>query len=204
MDAARRSFGFARGHGQKLDLQVHVQPRRYLQRDTSGLETGGGGGEDAYRSGGVEHADACPQRRLFDVEPSGCKRVRSGSGPQVALSCSSYLQKSTPTFFILTVTEAEPPSGSEPKSTLEGTRWKPLGGAWRPLRDVNRQLLLTGPSTARNWERPHGSGGIQVEAEASLSEGRATFRLGTERTLELRMLAGSLTLAFLGCPITSA
>lgn len=76
----------------------------------------------------------------------------------MARNCRSYLQQSTPTFFILTVTEAEPPSGSEPKSTLEGTSWKPLGGTWEPLRNVNRQLRRTGPSTDRNWNRNRSHG----------------------------------------------
>lgn len=48
---------------------------------TDSLETGGGGGAGAYRPGGVEHADACPQRRLFDVEPS---RMQADAGQDVS------------------------------------------------------------------------------------------------------------------------
>lgn len=92
------------------------------------------------------------------MEPSRTSRRRSGHGPQVGPDGCSYLQESTPTFFILTVTEAEPPSGSEPKSTLEGTSWKPRGGTWGALRETRRHLLLTG----RNWKRPDGT-----QAEAS-------------------------------------
>lgn len=40
--------------------------------------------------------------------------------------------------------------------------------------------------------------------EVSLSQTSSTFRLGAERTLELRMLAGSLTRALRGLPTTSS
>lgn len=79
---------------------------------------------------------------------------------------SSYLQGSRPTFLNLTVTVAEPPSGSEPKSTLEGRSWKPLDGRWGPPGTKIRQPLRTGPFPDSNRNRSHGGFGKLDGAQA--------------------------------------
>lgn len=141
------------------------------------------------------------------MEPAS--RPRSGPGPQGGPDGCPYLQESTPTFFIRTVTEAEPPGGSRPKSTLEGTSRKPLGGTWGPLREVVRQRLLTGPSTDRNWRSHDMSLDLDRKDRKALGEASvsvasfSTFWLGSEWTLDMRTLAGSLTLVFLVSPVTS-
>lgn len=63
----------------------------------------------------------------------------------------SYLHVSTPTFFITTLMAEEVPSCTVPKSTLDGSSWNPLATTLGSVREIVRHLLLTGSSTARNF-----------------------------------------------------
>lgn len=101
-----------------------------------------------------------PEHRQMPVRPF------SGCDPQITWICCSYLHRSTPTFFILTVTEAELPSASVPKSTVEGNSWKLLRATCDLLRELARHLLITGSSTVRNWNRTHSK--IEIRMKASL------------------------------------
>lgn len=62
----------------------------------------------------------------------------------------SYLQVSTPTFFILTVMAEEVPSCSVPKSTLDGRSWNPLAITFGSVKEMVLHFLRTGSSTDRN------------------------------------------------------
>lgn len=89
--------------------------------------------------------------------------ARAFSGSTGHLICCSYLHRSTPTFLILTVTEAELPSASVPKSTVEGNSWKLLSATCVLLRETARHLLFTGSSTVRNWDRTHSKIEIRIK-----------------------------------------